>query len=407
MEIKLTLFCFLEDATLAQLIDYKTQVRNILNNNGLSQLPVSITEIAPNYSAHPSLRSEVDVIYTNIFPFWENIGINKALDDLYKDIEWIKLLPESQNKEIILGETGWPSDGFIEGVGEASEENQVQYFVDFYCRMDKELNWKYYWFTAIDNSWRQIQDPENTIEGNWGFMKSDLTLKPLFENLSFTCSNGIEYSFGEIDWTIPIVTAAPASVPAESCQAHSLCAGIFGDCCPTPDGMHLACCNASPTDPPIATPMPSKSPILPTTASPTRSLTKAPSKQPNTVSPTAAPVSVPPTLSPVTSPPTASPVSPTLFPSKRPTVAPTKGPTKTPTAIPAKTPTTSPILVPSAAPDGNPSKESHTYMPSNKPIDWPSAPSGFNGATSNSGRSSMLPSFLLLISTVWLMGFTS
>ena len=398
-----------EDATLDEIIDNKNQVRNILNNNGFSQMPVSIVEIAPNYFKHSSLRSAVDVIYTNIFPFWEAISIDDALADLKVKIDRVMQFPESQNKEFILGETGWPSDGFIEGVGIASPENQVKHFTDFYCKMDKELNWKYYWFTAIDNAWRQEQDPDNTIEGTWGFMKSDLTLKPHFQNLSFTCSNGVEYSFGEIDWTIPTVTAAPATVPAESCQAHSACAHIFGNCCPTDDGWRLSCCDALPTDPPVSTPMPTPSPtkfVPPTTASPTRSPTRAPSKAPITGSPTIAPVTPSPTVSPVTSTPTASPVTPTLLPTKSPTKSPTSTPSVTPTdssqsssgtpATPADTPN---------APNVPPSWPS---APSNTPVDWPSAPSAFNEANSNASGSlgsSIFPSFLFLMGTIFLIGF--
>jgi exo-beta-1,3-glucanase (GH17 family) len=234
-----------EEVTVDQIVDYHNQVKGILANEGITNLPVAITEPAPVYSKEAQLRTEVDLIYTNIFPFWENIPIDAALADLQEDINWILNLPESQGKDFILGETGWPSDGLIEGIQPGTPENQAQYFVDFYCKIDKELNWKYYWFTAIDNSWRREQDPENFVEGNFGFLqgkcderslirlhiflapltsilyeplKDDLTLKPFFKDLTFTCSNGIEYSFSETDWTIPIVTAAPAPVPLNSCQ---------------------------------------------------------------------------------------------------------------------------------------------------------------------------------------------
>ena len=132
---------------------------------------------------------------------------------------WTRLIPlgfklQSQGKRLIMGETGWPSDGFINGVGTASPEIQQQFFIDFYCRMDKELNWEYFYFTGIDNAWRQEQDENNTIEGNWGLLFADLTLKPWYQDLSFTCSDGVEYSFAEIDWTIPEVVAPPTISPA-------------------------------------------------------------------------------------------------------------------------------------------------------------------------------------------------
>ena len=55
------------------------QIKGILATGGLEGLPVTITDIAPTYSKYSNLRSAVDVIYANIFPFWEGIPINGAI----------------------------------------------------------------------------------------------------------------------------------------------------------------------------------------------------------------------------------------------------------------------------------------------------------------------------------------
>jgi exo-beta-1,3-glucanase (GH17 family) len=398
-----------EEVTSEQIIDYMNQVRGILADGGLSDIPVSITEIAPSYSAYADLRSAVDVVYTNIFPFWEGIPINGAIEDLLEDINWVKNLPESQGKDLIIGETGWPSDGFIEGVGVASPENQVKFFIDFYCEIGERLNWKYYWFTAIDNKWRQEQDPENDVEGNFGFLTEDLTLKSHFQDLTFTCSNGVEYSFSEIDWTIPTVTAAPAVVPMESCKAHSGCSGLNGNCCPTANGIFLGCCDNA-FDAPVPTPapaVPTKNPSPGPTRSPTRfptfisdatvapitpPPTIAPSIAPFTASPTVAPVTPTPTLAPVTAMPTIAPVTatPTVAPVTPPptiapftaaptiapfTAAPTVAPvTAAPTAAPATQPPTTTTLSPATSP---PTKSPVTAAPTktSAPIEPSASPS--------------------------------
>jgi glucan 1,3-beta-glucosidase len=221
------------DATLDQLLEYVTQVRIALSASGGSNLPVSITEISYYYRRNQLLREQVDALYMNIFPYfnWKDNGnINGAVDKLIGDaLSVLSLSSGSIPKRIILGETGWPSGGGKAGEeGKASPEHQIQYFVDFFCQVHVARGWNYYYFTGIDNAWRQDQNVE-TVEGNWGFFKADLALKSHFKDLVFDCGGDTQYSFAETDWSVPI--------PPESCPAHDACAGIGGNCCPTDDGI--------------------------------------------------------------------------------------------------------------------------------------------------------------------------
>lgn len=222
-----------KDATLAELMDYQSQVRLALATYGAGNLPVSIVEISYYYGLYSDLRDTTDFMYMNIFPYfiWQDTyNINGSVDQLIGDAN--RVLEKSSGrspKQLILGETGWPSDGGRPGL--ASPEHQVEYFVDFYCKVHLgKPDWDYYYFTGIDNAWRAAQGSAD-MEGNWGFFTADdLALKPHFQNLEFEC-DGTMYSFGATDWT--------PSFPEESCKAHSMCAGIGGDCCPTSDGIFL------------------------------------------------------------------------------------------------------------------------------------------------------------------------
>jgi exo-beta-1,3-glucanase (GH17 family) len=307
-----------EDATVEEMITHLEEVKQLLNTYQIN-IPVSIVDIAPIYSNSVELRTAVDVIYTNTFPFWEATPIDNAVDELASDIEWLLNLPEAQGKPFVLGETGWPSEGFISGVGVASADNQRQYFIDAFCYMEQQ-NWDYYWFTGIDNAWRLIQDPNNTIEGSWGFLYANLTLKEHFQDLTFTCDhNGVEYSFGEIDWTIPTdFTAAPTVLNPASCSVHRSCSGLFGMCCPTEEGNFLGCCDASITASPSITPAgtdPTPTDSTDGTESPTESTTPAPQSNGD---PTVEPVPTPEVAVP-TSSPTVRPLVPvSVFPPSEP-----------------------------------------------------------------------------------------
>jgi glucan 1,3-beta-glucosidase len=145
-----------EDATIDQMLLYLEQVRQIIETAQLN-LPVSIVDIEPMYTAYSQLRSAVDVIYINSFPFWEAEPIETAVDYLAEKTQNLLRLQESRGKSIVIGETGWPAKGFIEGVGTASPANQQQYFIDAFCFLE-EQDWEYYWFTGIDSAWREIQE---------------------------------------------------------------------------------------------------------------------------------------------------------------------------------------------------------------------------------------------------------
>lgn len=319
------------------IIQYRAQVKELCVAADLPNLPVSIVDIAPLYIQYPQLISAVDVVVTNSFPFWENIAIDDAAAYLERETGSIRLQAEAQNKEMIMGETGWPSDGFNPDTALASPELQTAYFQSFFCRMDKELNWAYYYFTGIDNAWRREQDPNNTIEGNFGFFYADLTMKPHFRDLVFTCpGSSVEYSFLEIGdpatrdpATSRPPTHGPVSSPA-SCSSHNGCEALGGNCCPTDAGLYLGCCDAT-TLPPIATT------VSPTTPSPTASPTK-----PIAVTETNAQTAL--TQSPTGSPIVASTESPTLSQTGFPTFAETEAPVASRT----ESPTGSPVFVSSA-----------------------------------------------------------
>jgi len=95
-----------EEVTVLQIIGYKDQIKDILIGSGKADLPVSIVDIAPEYEWNPHLTEAVDIVYTNSFPFWEDIPIDESIDFLYSQIDPILKQPQAGNKKFILGETG-------------------------------------------------------------------------------------------------------------------------------------------------------------------------------------------------------------------------------------------------------------------------------------------------------------
>ena len=231
------------------------------------------------------------------FPFWESQAIDDAVP--YLEAEMDPIFAQSNGKAFILGETGWPSNGTSDQTSVPSPANQAQYLQDFYCRMDRQLGWAYYYFTGIDNSWRLAQDgQEDSVEAHFGLLNPDLTLKDFYKDFTFTCPDSdVEYSIqlgsggGVSVPTAPTASAPTASRPVptasvptptvaatpskpaptatlgnaptrrpslpanivsgvSSCSAYTKCFALElqGACCPTSEGVYLGCCEGGVID---------------------------------------------------------------------------------------------------------------------------------------------------------------
>ncbi len=71
----------------------------------------------------------------------------------------------------------------------ASVRNQIKYFTDFYCDIHLgKPSLQYFWFDGLDSSWRRQQDvSKDSVEGHFGFLDDDGTIKDHFRSLSFQC----------------------------------------------------------------------------------------------------------------------------------------------------------------------------------------------------------------------------
>lgn len=71
--------------------------------------PVSTGEIVSTWNEQRKLAELSDFIAIHVFPYWNNIPVEKAVKYLEGDYDFMTLL--FPNKEVIIAETGWPSNG--------------------------------------------------------------------------------------------------------------------------------------------------------------------------------------------------------------------------------------------------------------------------------------------------------
>ncbi|OMH79175.1 Glucan 1,3-beta-glucosidase [Zancudomyces culisetae] len=155
-----------KDQTEDQLIAKINQARQLLNSLGLSSIPVTTADVYLNYSAR--LASAVDFVMMNAFTYWEGVPIEAAANTMFEHINAVKAI--SGGKRVVVGETGWPTDGSNFGAAVPSLANSARYLREFICRARAEQV-EYFWYLAIDTPWNTT--PDNTVEAHFGILDAD------------------------------------------------------------------------------------------------------------------------------------------------------------------------------------------------------------------------------------------
>lgn len=130
--------------------------------------PVSTAEPWDFWILNPDFVKEVDYIAIHILPYWNEIPIEKAVDYVFEKYQAVKnTFPK---KEIMIAETGWPSDGPQKGAAQASQANQAQFIRDFIQRAE-ELKINYNIIEAFDQPWKSAT--EGRVGEHWGILNAD------------------------------------------------------------------------------------------------------------------------------------------------------------------------------------------------------------------------------------------
>ena len=153
----------------AQLI---REIRNVKRN---VKVPVSTAEPWHVWLRYPELAREVDFLAVHILPYWDEQSSEAPLDYLKNKI---KLLRQAYpNKNIIVTEVGWPSNGaerrspatgLIKRATPAEQAKNVRDMVAWL----KSQNIDYFVVEAIDQPWKSY-DLEGKAGGYWGLWNAD------------------------------------------------------------------------------------------------------------------------------------------------------------------------------------------------------------------------------------------
>lgn len=189
------------DVTSTELIQYLQQVKQAIP----ATIPVTTADVYSSLIAHPELATATDLIFANIYPFWEGYPITGSVAVL--DQAYNQLINAFPSQTVMISETGWPGCGeFGQAVG--SIENEAQYFSQV-ISWARTKNVTVFYFDAFDETWKTAKEgPQGACWGLWdkngqikGGIKSvfDGAVQPLNLVLPKTCdTDTFSFSFTHV-----------------------------------------------------------------------------------------------------------------------------------------------------------------------------------------------------------------
>jgi exo-beta-1,3-glucanase (GH17 family) len=132
-------------------------------------VPVTYADVWEYWLRNREVYDAVDFITIHILPYWEDIPVRAKFAASHVDAIRKRMAVAFPAKEILVGETGWPSEGRMREGALPSRTNQAR-VVSEILDLAKRENFRVNLIEAYDQPWkRQL---EGTVGGYWGLFDS-------------------------------------------------------------------------------------------------------------------------------------------------------------------------------------------------------------------------------------------
>jgi len=127
--------------------------------------PVSYADVWEFWLRYAELQSAVDFVTIHILPYWEDFPLPAAVAAAHVDAIRKKVAAAIPNKEIVIGEIGWPSAGRMREGARPSPSNQARVIEDTLA-LGKRENFHVNVIEAFDQPWKRWL--EGAVGRYWG-----------------------------------------------------------------------------------------------------------------------------------------------------------------------------------------------------------------------------------------------
>src|SRR5215468_7545143 len=140
-------------------------VANIRSVKAQVQIPVTYADVWEFWLKNRELYEAVDFVTIHILPYWEDFPIKAKFAPSHVDSIRKRMAAAFPGKEILIGETGWPSQGRMREGALPSRTSQARVVSEILDTAQRE-GFRVNLIEAYDQPWkRQL---EGTVGGYWG-----------------------------------------------------------------------------------------------------------------------------------------------------------------------------------------------------------------------------------------------
>jgi glucan 1,3-beta-glucosidase len=155
------------DLSIDQLINFIKTVKQQIKN-----IPVGYVDAYYEFTQHPAIVELCDAVLCNCYPFWEGTSFDYALEHMKQMYRQATIA--ANGKQVIITETGWPSQGETLKGAAPSQNNARDYFINTQLWSANE-NIPVFYFSSFDESWKV--GAEGTVGAYWGIWDKNEKLK--------------------------------------------------------------------------------------------------------------------------------------------------------------------------------------------------------------------------------------
>jgi exo-beta-1,3-glucanase (GH17 family) len=128
-------------------------------------MPVTYADVWEFWLRYSDLQSAVDFVTIHILPYWEDFPLPASVAAAHVDSIRRQVAAAIPNKEIVIGEIGWPSAGRMREAARPSRSNQARVIGETLALAKRE-NFRVNVIEAFDQPWKRAL--EGASGGYWG-----------------------------------------------------------------------------------------------------------------------------------------------------------------------------------------------------------------------------------------------
>jgi exo-beta-1,3-glucanase (GH17 family) len=139
-------------------------------------VPVTYADVWEFWLRYRELYAAVDFVTIHILPYWEDFPVRAADAGAHVDMIRSQVVAAFPDKEVLIGEVGWPSAGRMREGALPSPADQALVLHDVIARA-KAGRYRVNVIEAFDQPWKRAL--EGTVGGHWGLF-DDRSREPKF-----------------------------------------------------------------------------------------------------------------------------------------------------------------------------------------------------------------------------------